>query len=250
MSYHLEVCIDTIESLLHALAGGATRIELCSSLALGGLTPSWGLMRQAAKLSAVPVYAMIRPRQGDFLYSADDIACMQHDITAAHQAGLQGVVLGLLTEQGEVDKQGCQPLIEQAHSLGLGVTFHRAFDQCQDAQQALESIIDLGCERLLTSGQAPTALQGADLIAELVRQSNGRIAIMAGAGVNAGNVRALAQHTGVTELHLSGKTTRASKMRFIAAQSKMGAAAVDDFVIPVTDRQAIADTASALKSGA
>ncbi|QXO16808.1 MULTISPECIES: copper homeostasis protein CutC [Vibrio] len=250
MPYHLEVCIDTIESLPHALAGGATRIELCSSLALGGLTPSFGLMRQAAQRSSVPVYAMIRPRQGDFLYDADDIACMQYDIAAAHQAGLQGVVLGLLTEHGQVDTQRCRKLIEQAHSLGLGVTFHRAFDQCQDAQQALESIIELGCERLLTSGQAPTALQGADLIAELVRQSNGRIAIMAGAGVNAANAPLLAQHTGVTELHLSGKTTRASKMRFIAAQSKMGAAAVDDFVVPVTDRQTIADTASALKSGA
>lgn len=248
MSYQLEVCIDTIESLHSAIAGGATRIELCSSLALGGLTPSYGLMRCAAQQSSIPVYAMIRPRQGDFLYSDDELAIMFADIKAAHQAGLQGVVLGLLTADGEVDQSRCRPLTDLAHALDLGVTFHRAFDQCCDASRALECIIELGCERVLTSGLAASAPQGCAVIAQLVAQSAGRIAIMAGAGVNAANVAQLVRSTGVTELHLSGKTTRASQMRFIAAQSKMGAADSDDYIIPVTDQTAIHNTASALNS--
>ncbi len=122
MITQLEVCIDNIESLHNAISGGATRIELCSSLALGGLTPSYGLMRQAAKLSSVPVYAMIRPRQGDFLYSEEDIEIMRLDIEAAHQAGLHGVVLGLLTQDGDVHMPFATALCEFAQGLGLGVT--------------------------------------------------------------------------------------------------------------------------------
>lgn len=248
MSYQLEVCIDNIESLHNAMAGGATRIELCSSLALGGLTPSYGFMQQAAKVANIPVYAMIRPRQGDFFYSDEDITIMVLDIHAAHQAGLQGVVLGLLNQDGSIDAERSQDLVSLAQSLGLGVTFHRAFDQCNDAFSALETVISLGCERILTSGLARTAPQGAEMLTELVQRSAGRIAIMAGAGVNADNVGQLAQTTGVTELHLSGKTTRASHMAFVAPESKMGASDQDDFIVPITDTDAIRRTASVLKS--
>ena len=186
---HLEVCIDNIESLHYAIAGGATRIELCSSLALGGLTPSYGFMQQAAKLSSVPVYAMIRPRQGDFFYCEEEIEMMRWDIEAAHQSGLDGVVLGVLTQEGDIHMPYAATLCEFAQALGLGVTFHRAFDQCRDAEKALEEVISLGCERILTSGLAPSAPQGIDVLRALVKQAQGRIAIMAGAGVNAKRYR-------------------------------------------------------------
>ena len=247
VNYQIEVCIDNIESLHQAIAGGATRIELCSSLALGGLTPSFGFMRQAAAHSPIPVYAMIRPRQGDFFYTEEEVEIMMWDIEMAHRAGLQGVVLGLLNPDGSIDCQRTQRLCQHATALGLGVTFHRAFDQCSEPKQALEEIITLGCERILTSGLAPSAPQGTALLASLVEQAAGRIAIMAGAGVNASNVKELVAKSHVTEVHLSGKGVRPSKMRFIAEQSKMGAADVDDFMIPLTDIEAIAKTVSALK---
>ncbi|HHF2958151.1 TPA: copper homeostasis protein CutC [Vibrio alginolyticus] len=244
---HLEVCIDNIESLHYAIAGGATRIELCSSLALGGLTPSYGFMQQAARISTIPIYAMIRPRQGDFFYSEEEIEMMRWDIEAAHQSGLDGVVLGVLTQEGGIHMPFATALCEFAQELGLGVTFHRAFDQCRNAQSALEEVISLGCERILTSGLAPSAPAGQKALKSLVEQAQGRIAIMAGAGVNASNVRALVEDTQVTEIHLSGKTTRPSKMNFVAEQSKMGATDVDDFLIPITSTQAITDVVAALK---
>ncbi|MDF5159462.1 copper homeostasis protein CutC, partial [Vibrio parahaemolyticus] len=213
---HLEVCIDNIESLHYAIAGGATRIELCSSLALGGLTPSYGFMQQAAKLSSVPVYAMIRPRQGDFFYNAEEIEMMRWDIEAVHQSGLSGAVFGVLTQDGDIHMPYAAALCEFAQALGLGVTFHRAFDQCRDAEKTLEEVISLGCERILTSGLAPSAPQGIDVLRALVKQAQGRIAIMAGAGVNASNVRELVEDTQVPEIHLSGKTTRPSQMTFVA----------------------------------
>ncbi|MFV0576943.1 MAG: copper homeostasis protein CutC [Vibrio sp.] len=242
MTIELEVCIDNLESLHLAISGGATRIELCSALALGGLTPSCGLMKQAAKQSSVPVYAMIRARQGDFLFSEDDVESMIEDVLAAKQAGLQGIVIGALTAEGDVDKAVCQRLIQAAD--GMGVTFHRAIDQCRDPQQALEDIIELGCERVLTSGLASSADKGVDVIRKMVKQANGRILIMAGAGVNLDNVQSIIEQTGVTEVHLSGKTTRPSGMKLKADAAKMGADSVDDFAIPVTSK----DTIQAVKT--
>ncbi|MGP8306322.1 copper homeostasis protein CutC [Vibrio sp. YIC-376] len=247
MVTQLEVCIDNIESLHNAISGGATRIELCSSLALGGLTPSYGFMQQAAKLSTIPVYAMIRPRQGDFLYNEEEIEIMRQDIEAAHQAGLNGVVLGVLTHEGDIHIPFATALCEFAQALELGVTFHRAFDQCRNADQALEDVISLGCERILTSGLAPTASQGIDVIKSLVEQANGRISIMAGAGVNSDNVRTLVEQTHVQEVHLSGKSTRRSHMSFVAKENKMGAKDVEDFSIPVTSSQAISNLIAALR---
>ncbi|WP_153447659.1 copper homeostasis protein CutC [Vibrio algicola] len=237
MTIQLEVCIDNIESLHNAIQGGATRIELCSSLALGGLTPSVGFMKAAAQLSSVPVYAMIRPRQGDFLYSQQDLEIMLDDIASAKQAGLDGVVFGVLTAQGDVDIAIAQQLMTAAQ--GMGTTFHRAIDQCQDYKAAIEAIATLGCERILTSGLAATAPQGMDVIAEMVRLANGRFSIMAGAGMNADNAAKMIQVTGINEIHLSGKTTRASHMQLMADAAKMGADNVDDFAIPVTSSQAI-----------
>ncbi|GAB6261623.1 copper homeostasis protein CutC [Photobacterium sp. R1] len=242
---HLEVCIDNIESLHAAQQGGATRIELCSSLSLGGLTPSAGFMRQAARLSSVPVYAMIRPRQGDFLFSGEDMEIMLADIHAARQAGLQGVVLGVLTPDGRVDTNQLAALMQAAN--GLGVTFHRAIDQCTEYREALDSLMNAGCERVLTSGLKASALEGAEILADMVRYCGNRLSIMAGAGVTADNASQILSRTGVKELHLSGKTTRPSQMTHLASEAHMGSQDVDDFSIPVTDCEKIAAVRKALR---
>lgn len=238
MSYQIEVCIDNLESLHNAIAGGATRIELCSSLALGGLTPSFGLMKLAAQLSSVPIYAMVRPRQGDFLYSADDIDSMIEDIHAAATAGVDGIVFGVLKADGSIDMRLAQRIMTVATECQLGATFHRAIDQCADYSQAIEDIVNLGCERILTSGLAPTAIDGLDVLKKMVIQASGRVDIMAGAGVTADNALLITQQTGIKSLHLSGKVTRESHMTLVSNQAKMGDS--DDFAIPITDSKKIA----------
>lgn len=248
MNYNIEVCIDNLESLHLAIEGGANRIELCSSLALGGLTPSFGMMKQAAKLSTVPVYAMIRPRQGDFLYDDDDVESMLYDIDAAAEAGLQGIVFGILTAEGNIDIRKCARIVNHAKLNGLGVTFHRAIDQCHDHRQALENIIELGCERVLTSGLASNALAGVDVIAEMVQVADGRLSIMAGAGVSSDNVEAIVTQARVKEVHLSGKSTRASHMKLVASSAKMGNPNLDDFIVPVTDPAAIRQVVDIVKT--
>ncbi|GEA61638.1 copper homeostasis protein CutC [Vibrio comitans] len=245
MNYQLEVCIDNIESLHTAIKAGATRIELCSSLALGGLTPSFGFMKQAKQASSIPIYAMIRPRQGDFLFSDEDVEIMLADIQAAKNANLDGIVIGVLTADAHVNVSVCKKLISAAS--GLGVTFHRAIDQCQNVERALEDIISLGCERILTSGQRSTALAGIETLAKLHQQAAGRIQIMAGAGVNADNALEILNKTGIKELHLSGKTVRSSKMNSIQSEAQMGASDVDDFQIPVTSFTAIQSVKSIYK---
>ncbi|HAS62440.1 MAG TPA: copper homeostasis protein CutC, partial [Vibrio sp.] len=224
-----------------------SRIELCSSLALGGLTPSFGLMQQAAKISTIPVYAMIRPRQGDFLYSEEDIESMLLDIDAAALAGLQGVVFGVLTADGDIDMPQAARLAIRASKHNLGITFHRAIDQCRDYVSAIEAVADLGCERILTSGLAANAEQGIEVLTKMVELANGRFAIMAGAGVNAGNIAHIAQSTGVTQLHLSGKTTRQSQMKLVAEQAKMGNQDLDDFIVPITSSETIAEVVKTLQ---
>ncbi|MPW37746.1 copper homeostasis protein CutC [Vibrio sp. B1Z05] len=237
MPYQIEVCIDNIESLCTAIKAGATRLELCSSLTLGGLTPSYGFMLQAKQHASIPIYAMIRPRQGDFLFSEAEVAIMLEDIKAAKRAKLDGVVIGILTAQAEVNYEACQKLMDAA--TGMGVTFHRAIDQCKNITQALEDIIKLGCERVLTSGQKSTAEQGVATLANMHQQAAGRINIMAGAGVNASNAQYIIEQSGVNELHLSGKSMRPSHMLHIQDEAQMGANTIDDFQIPVTDFNAI-----------
>ena len=245
MNTEIEVCIDNLESLHNALSGGANRIELCSSLALGGLTPSFGMMKQAAKISSVPVYAMIRPRQGDFIFDNDDMLCMLEDIEACASAGLDGVVLGVLAPNGSIDMPKMHQLADKAHSLNLGMTFHRAIDQCTDYQVALEQVIALGCERILTSGIAANAEQGIHVLADMVKQADGRIDIMAGAGVNATNAKMIRSNTQVPALHLSGKSTRPSLMEK-SSSAQMGNDNVDDYQIPVTDARKISDMRAVL----
>ena len=241
----IEVCIDNLESLHYAQQGGASRIELCSSLALGGLTPSVGFMKQAAKHAHVPVYAMIRPRQGDFLFSDDEIELMLADIHAARQAGLQGVVVGVLTPQSQINRDTLATLVKEAK--GLGVTFHRAIDQCLEPFEALDTIMSAGCERVLTSGLEDSALKGAETIARMVRHCGNHLSIMAGAGITADNAVEIIAKSGIKEIHLSGKSTRPSHMINVARQAHMGNADIDDFLIPVTSAETIAAVVRAIQ---
>lgn len=190
MSVLVEVAVDTTEGLAEAIRGGAGRVELCSALDLGGLTPSVGLMRRAAG-SGVPVYAMIRPRAGHFVWSPDEMAVMASDIDVAREAGLQGVVLGASRPDGRLDVDVLDLLI--GHATGMGLTLHRCFDLVPDPLQAMEQAIDLGFHRILTSGGARKAPDGVAQIETLIARAKGRIVIMPGAGVSAESVGALRQ---------------------------------------------------------
>ena len=236
----LEVCVDTPAGLAAAIAGGADRIELCAALDLQGLTPAPGLMALAAS-APIPIYPMIRPRNGDFCFDARDLDAMCRDIDAVRQYGLAGVTIGANRPDGELDLDVLQKLVE--HSAGLGMTLHRSFDFVTDQAVALEAAIALGFERVLTSGGALTALAGAEQLADLVAQADGRIRILAGAGVRANNVAELVRRTGVREVHGSfggpipgaDPTSRLVTMGFLPAEMRD------------TDQQAVAEVARILR---
>jgi copper homeostasis protein len=235
----LEVCVDTPEGLLAALRGGADRIELCAALGLSGLTPSAGLMRLAAR-QARASYAMVRPRAGDFCYSSMEFDVMRGDIDAVRAAGLPGAVLGASRPSGELDQEMLAKLI--AHAIGLRLTLHRAFDLTPDPHAALEAAIDLGFERVLTSGGAKTAPLGAARLRELADQAGERIVVMAGGGVTAETIPALAAESGLGEFHGSFKgplvmNERARALGFVNTT-------LDD-----TDETAVAAAVRALRAG-
>ena len=194
----LEVCCGDIESVRAAKEGGAQRVELCRALELDGLTPSEAMMEEAIGMG-IPVQVLVRPREGDFVYNKDEVEGMSRDIRLAKRLGANGVVIGALKPDGSIDEDIIRRLVGEAE--GLSITFHRAFDVCTHPEEALEQIISLGCHRLLTSGQAPTAEQGIPLLKRLVRQSSGRIIIMPGAGVNVDNARRILSETGASEIH-------------------------------------------------
>ena len=231
MTITIEVCVDNIESLLTAQQSGANRIELCSALALGGLTPNAGFVQKSIDLTTIPLYTIIRPRAGDFVYSEQEIDIMVSDIKFMKLLGIEGVVIGALTSDGDIDEAALKRLMSA--SRDIGVTFHRAFDLCNDPKQALEILINAGCERILTSGQQAKAEQGCELIKQLVAQADGRISIMPGAGVNPKNAKKIIALTQVKELHLSGKTTRKSAMKLNSAV-QMGTKAEADSLISIT----------------
>lgn len=196
----IEVCCSTLEEVGRAAAAGAVRVELCAAIALGGITPSAGVIESVVKADlGIDINVLIRCREGGFCYNSDEVEAMCRDIEFCRELGVHGVVIGALTEQGDIDVEACRKMISAAG--GISVTFHRAFDVCRDAESALEQIIALGCDRLLTSGKRPTAEQGAELIARLVEQAAGRIVIMAGSGVRAENIANIEQTTAATEFH-------------------------------------------------
>jgi copper homeostasis protein len=207
----LEIAANSVASALAAQEGGAGRVELCTALELGGLTPSRAQIALAREHLHIPLYVLIRPRAGDFLYSELECETMRRDIEVCVALGCDGVVIGALDADGGVDVARCRTLIAAAGSLG--VTFHRAFDLSREPTQALEDIVTLGCERILTSGTQASAPDGAALIRELVVQAAGRLVVMPGAGVTAQNIAALAAATGAHEFHASAKRQLPSGMQ-------------------------------------
>ena len=207
----LEIAADALGSALAAQDGGADRIELCANLSDGGTTPSHGTLAVTRDRVRIPVYVLIRPRAGDFCYDAAELEVMLRDIETCVTLGCDGVVIGALDADGDVDETTCRALIAAAASLG--VTFHRAFDAARDQTRALETIIALGCERVLTSGGEASALAGAERIATFVQQAGSRLHVMAGAGIDAGNVRDVALRSTAREFHGSARALHASASR-------------------------------------
>lgn len=213
MSYLIEIATSDFVTTQSAVNGGADRIELCANLAEGGTTPSAGMVRQCREAFDVALYPIIRPRGGDFLYSPEEFEIMLHDVKLFRELGADGVVIGMLEADGNIDLKHTAQLVKAAYPMG--VTFHRAFDRCLDPFKALEQLIEIGCERILTSGQKPGAPEGVELIAELNKAADHRIIIMPGSGVRTDNVRWLSEQTGCTELHSSLRRKTRSKMEFI-----------------------------------
>ncbi|MBQ9284669.1 MAG: copper homeostasis protein CutC [Bacteroidaceae bacterium] len=212
----LEVCCGSMLSALNAVEGGAGRIELCSALALDGLTPSIGLTRELRLLyPALRIHVLIRPREGNFVYSDAELCAMLHDIELAAAAGATAIVAGALTPAGDIDINATRRLIEAAGPLPF--TFHRAFDAVNDQHEALEQLAELGAARVLTSGGAPTALHGKEQLRKLNQQAAGRISILPGGGVNSNNARLILDHTGAREIHGSCATTLPSGLRVTSA---------------------------------
>jgi copper homeostasis protein len=216
----LEICVDSVEGALAAQNGGAQRVELCDNLLEGGTTPSAGMIALTRQQIGIGLNVIIRPRGGDFCYSDLEFGVMQYDIIQAKQVGADGVVIGLLNPDGTVDKTRTAALIEVARPLS--VTFHRAFDMTVDAHQALEDLIDLGVDRVLTSGQESSALEGLDLIAALVQQAGERIIVMPGGGVNERNIHKIVRQSGVREIHLSARSSLESAMTYRRSHVFMG----------------------------
>ena len=215
MNFELEICCFNFQSALIAEQAGATRIELCANPADGGTTPGYGMIKLVKEKIKIDVYPIIRPRGGDFLYDADDIVMMQTEILLCKELGCEGVVIGLLKKDGTIDKERCKKLVELAYPMA--VTFHRAFDRVISPLEALEDIIAIGCERILTSGQRPTAIESTQLLNELVRQADDRIIIMPGSGIRGANIVELAEKTGANEFHSSARIDTASGMEYINA---------------------------------
>ncbi len=215
-----EVCVDSIDSALAAERGGADRVELCSDLLEGGLTPAYGTLKVATERLRIGIMMMIRPRGGDFCYSEAEFAAMAHDVHLAKDVGASGVVFGILTPEGDVDVERTRQLIQRARPLA--VTFHRAFDMTRDPFAALEALVGLGVDRVLTSGQEPSVLEGLDLIAELVARAAGRIVVMPGGGITDRNIARIRAKLPVAEMHFAGGELVESRMVYRNPRVFMG----------------------------
>ena len=245
MSYKFEICANSVASCIAAQEGGADRVELCAGIPEGGTTPSFGMIRNARECISIALNVIIRPRGGDFLYCETELREMVYDIQAAKELGADGLVFGCLRPDGSVDMEAMSVLMDAAGDTP--VTFHRAFDHTRDPFKALEDIISLGCARILTSGCRPTALEGADLLAQLVEKAAGRIIIMPGCGVREGNIAEIARLSGAREFHFSARESVESGMFFRNPEVAMGSED-DPYGYDVTTARRVAATIEPLKS--
>lgn len=230
----IEICIEGAESAVLAEKGGAKRVELCSDLFEGGITPSIGTVRAAKKLSSIALNVMVRPRGGDFCYSDIEFEAMKEDIKALKDEGVYGVVFGILTPDGSVDKERCAELVKLARPLAC--TFHRAFDMVKDQAKALEDIISLGFDRILTSGGEPSALEGAEKLQKIMEQAGDRIIIMPGAGIKDTNIERINRLLHAKEYHMSRSSEVRTKMEYHPGNIFMGGTLrQSEFALKYTD---------------
>lgn len=243
--FKFEICANSVESCLAAQEGGADRVELCAGIPEGGTTPSYGEIKLARKLlTKTKLHVIIRPRGGDFLYTPLELERMEEDIRICRELGVDGVVFGCLTEEGEIDKEANHRLVELARPMS--VTFHRAFDRTADPMKALEDIISLGCNRILTSGQQPKAIDGISLLAQLEKKLKEYplppIQLLAGSGVNEENIRQIFDATGIHEYHFSARVNVVSKMKHYNHEVYMGAKGADESNSLVTSAEKVRNT--------
>ena len=243
--FKFEVCANGVESCIAAQQGGADRVELCAGIPEGGTTPSYGEIKVARRvLTTTRLHVIIRPRGGDFLYSDLEVERMAADIAVCRELGVDGVVFGCLKADGTLDVERNRYLMEC--SRGMSVTCHRAFDRAADPERALEAVINLGFDRILTSGQQPKAIQGAELLAKLNRQAAGRIILMAGSGVTEQNIRQLQALTGLHEFHFSAREPQPSAMRYVNPDLYMGRPGANEAALDYTTARRVKDTISQL----
>lgn len=228
---NIEVCVDSLESALIAEQAGANRIELCLDLNIGGTTPSYGLMKSVRKHVDIPIFTMIRPRSGDFCYTDYELEVMKEDIILAKELKMDGIVIGVLDEEGDFNVSVMREFTQLARPMKINI--HRAFDMCRNPIKELDKLLDIGADRILTSGGCSTAVEGLELIKEIQNRVGDRISIMPGSGVNKDNVIEIIKETNVKEVHLSGKKIIDSRMKY---RKDLGISSDDsEFTIAITD---------------
>lgn len=245
-NYILECCVDSVESAINAAKGGASRLELCSNLVIGGTTPDVALVKEIRKYTDIRIHALIRPRFGDFCYTEHEMEIMKSQIRALKEAGVEGAVIGILKEDGELDCEKMQELLQECENMS--VTLHRAFDMCRDPYKAMEQAIELGINTILTSGQKQSAWEGRELLAELIEKADGRIDIMAGAGIGASVIEQLIPVTKGTSYHMSGKVTLDSPMKYRKTDVSMGLPSLSEYEIWQTSEDAVREAVEVLSN--
>jgi copper homeostasis protein len=242
----IEVCVENTDGLVAAQRAGADRVELCASLLEGGLTPSWGMVEQARRLATIPFHVIVRPRGGDFLYTDIEFAAMLADVGALSRLGVDGVVVGCLTAEGEIDEPRMRALVAAARPLS--VTCHRAFDMTRDVAAAVEALVRCGVDRVLTSGQRDTALEAVETIRAIVDAAHGRLGVMACGGLDAGNIATVRDVTGAPELHFAALRAEPSAMRHRNPCVGMGGTALErEYTNQVTDEEVVRATIAAAR---
>lgn len=244
-NYILECCVDSVESAINATKGGASRLELCSNLPIGGTSPDVALFHQVRKETKVRVHALIRPRFGDFYYSHYEMEIMKEQIRSLKEAGVEGFVIGVLDTEGNLNKEAMKELIIEASDCH--VVLHRAFDMCHDPFRTMEEAIELGVQTILTSGQQQSAWEGRELLAELIKKAEGRIDIMAGSGIGAGVIQKLLPITKGSSYHMSGKVTLDSPMKYRKKEVSMGLPSLSEYEIWQTSEENVRAAVNVLK---
>ena len=232
----LEVCVDSVESAVNAEAGDADRIELCGDLIVGGITPSLALFERIREKIDIPIHVLLRPRFGDFLYSDEEMEVLIRQAKAFAKAGADNLVIGCLTPDGRLDLEAMKRIIDAAD--GTPINLHRAFDMCRDLDEALEDAKQLGIVSILTSGGYASALEGLEVLDRL-KKNSGNIDIMAGAGMNAKNIKYMMENSSLTAFHMSGKKTLQSKMEYRNLRVNMGLPTLSEYEIIQTDENEI-----------